>query len=256
MSARLAILTGANGGVGRACAKKFADEGWSLVLVDIDASVVETAKQIAAAPGQVIVGIAADITQEAEVEKVVAAVKATGVAPRFLGLVAGVNQSASAVEDFDMAVWDRIMSINLRANVLMMRALIPSMKATGKASIATVSSFWGRAGHGYFSAYCASKAALISLTQSAAAELAPEIRVNSLAPGNIGTPMHYNALRDEATKRGISEKEMRDIEWAKIPMGKPADPAEMASALHFLATDDSSYMTGATLDVNGGCGFY
>ena len=55
---------------------------------------------------------------------------------------------------------------------------------------------------------------------------------------------------------GISEKEMRDIEWAKIPMGKPADPAEMASALHFLATDDSSYMTGATLDVNGGCGFY
>ena len=57
-------------------------------------------------------------------------------------------------------------------------------------------------------------------------------------------------------ERGISEKEMRDIEWAKIPMGKPADPAEMASALHFLATDDSSYMTGATLDVNGGCGFY
>jgi 3-oxoacyl-[acyl-carrier protein] reductase len=256
MNGSLAILTGANGGVGRACVKTFAAKGWSLVLVDIDASVVETAKQVATAPGQIVVGVAADITREADVDKVVAAVKATGVPPRFLGLVAGVNQSASAVEDFDMAVWDRIMSINLRANVLMMRGLIPSMKAAGKASIVTVSSYWGRAGHGYFSAYCASKAALISLTQSAAAELAPEIRVNSLAPGNIGTPMHFNALRDEAAKRGITEKEMRAIEWAKIPMGKPADPAEMATALHFLASDDSSYMTGATLDVNGGCGFY
>jgi 3-oxoacyl-[acyl-carrier protein] reductase len=256
MTQSLAIISGANGGVGQACARKFASQGWSLVLVDIDARVADAAKQVAAPQGGQIIGVVADITQDSGVAKVVAAVEATGIPPRFLGLVAGVNQPASAIEEFDMAEWDRIMSINLRANMLMMRALIPAMRATGKASIATVSSWWGRAGHGYFSAYCASKAALISLTQSAAAELAPEIRVNTLAPGNIGTPMHFNALRDEAAKRGISENEMRDIEWAKIPMGRPADPAEMASALYFLASDESSYMTGATLDVNGGCGFY
>ena len=256
MTGSLAILTGANGGVGRACASKFAAAGWSVLLVDIDAGVAETAKAIAAAPGQVISGVVADITQESGVENVVAAAKTTGVPVRFLGLVAGVNQPANAIEDFDMALWDRIMSINLRANVLMMRAFVPALRAAGKSSIATVSSYWGRAGHGYFSAYCASKAALISLTQSAAAELAPDIRVNSLAPGNIGTPMHFNALREEAGKRGITEQEMRGIEWAKIPLGRPADPAEMASALLFLASEDSSYMTGATLDVNGGCGFY
>ncbi len=256
MSESLAIITGANGGIGQACVKKFASQGWSVVLADSDSRVTDTAKQIAAVPGQRIIGVTADITQDSGVARVVAAVEDAVIPLRFLGLVAGVNQSASAVEDFDMAEWDRIMSINLRANVLMMRALIPALRAAGKASIATVSSYWGRAGHGYFSAYCASKAALISLTQSAAAELAPGIRVNSLAPGNVGTPMHYNALRDEAAKRGITEKEMRDIEWAKIPMGRPADPAEMASALYFLASDESAYMTGATLDVNGGCGFY
>ena len=256
MTQSLAILTGANGGVGQACIKQFAEAGWSMVLVDIDGRVAEVARRIVASPGQHVIGFAADITTESGVAQVAAAVKASGIPPRFLGLIAGVNQAASAIEEFDMAEWDRIMAINLRANVLMMRAMIPAMRAAGKASIATVTSFWGRAGHGYFSAYCASKAALISLTQSAAAELAPDIRVNSLAPGNIATPMHFNALRDEAAKRGITEREMRDIEWAKIPMARPADPAEMAAALYFLASDASSYMTGATLDVNGGCGFY
>ena len=256
MTGSLAILTGANGGVGQAAARKFVAEGWSVLLVDIDSRVAETAASIAAAPGQRIVSVAADITTEAGANTVAEAVKASGVAPRFLGLVAGVNQGAMAVEEFDMAEWDRIMAINLRANVLLMRALIPALRLAGKASIVTVTSYWGRAGHGYFSAYCASKAALISLTQSVAQELAPDIRVNSLAPGNIATPMHFNALRDEAAKRGITEQAMRDIEWAKIPMGRPADPNEMATALYFLASDASSYMTGATLDVNGGCGFY
>ena len=90
MTGSLAILTGANGGVGRACVNRFAAAGWSVLLVDIDSTVTETAKSVAAAPGQVIAGVTADITQEQGVEKVVAAAKATGVAPRFLGLVAGV----------------------------------------------------------------------------------------------------------------------------------------------------------------------
>ena len=120
----------------------------------------------------------------------------------------------------------------------------------------TVSSWYGRSGHGLFSAYCASKAALISLTQSAAAELAPAIRVNSVAPGNVATRMHFTALEEEAGKRGITADEMKAIEWEKIPLGRAADPKEMASAIYFLASAEGSYLTGATLDVNGGCGFF
>ena len=82
------------------------------------------------------------------------------------------------------------------------------------------------------------------------------VRVNSVAPGNVATRMHFTALEEEAGKRGITAKQMQDIEWAKIPLGRAADPAEMASAVYFLASKEGSYLTGATLDVNGGCGFF
>ena len=256
MTAKLGVITGASGGIGRACAKKFAAEGWFLLLVDLNDAVQGVPKEIAARPGATITAVTADITLEHDVERVRAAAAATRLPVRFLGLVAGINQAAAAIESIEMADWDRVMNINLRANVLMMKAFIPALREAGGASIVTVSSYWGRAGHGFFSAYCASKAALISLTQCAAAELAPAIRVNSLAPGNVATPMHFNALRDEAAKRGIPESEMRAIEWAKIPLARPADPAEMAAGVYFLASQEGSYLTGATIDVNGGCGFY
>jgi len=137
-----------------------------------------------------------------------------------------------------------------------MKQFIPALRTAKKASIVTISSWYGRSGHAFFSAYCASKAAVISLTQTAAAELAPDIRVNSVAPGNVATRMHFTALEEEAVKRGISTEEMKNIEWAKIPLERAADPAEMASAVYFLASEQGSYLTGATLDVNGGCGFF
>jgi NAD(P)-dependent dehydrogenase (short-subunit alcohol dehydrogenase family) len=94
---------------------------------------------------------------------------------------------------------------------------------------------------------------LISLTHSAAAELAADrIRVNSVAPGNVATSMHFTALREEAEKRGITFEEMKKIEWDKIPLGRAADPAEIACAVAFLASVDGNYLTGATIDVNGG----
>jgi NAD(P)-dependent dehydrogenase (short-subunit alcohol dehydrogenase family) len=256
MTGNLGLITGAAGGIGKACAERFAAEGWSLVLVDIDQRIKEVARSIATKQGQSIVGVAADVTNEEGIEAAGAVVKKSAAPLRFMGLVAGVNQPASAIETMDIAEWDRVMNINLRANFLMMRQFIPALKATRNASIVTVTSYWGRSAHAYFSAYCASKAAFISLTQAAAAELAPHVRVNSVAPGNVGTRMHFAALEAEAEKRGISVDDMRKIEWDKIPLGRPADPAEIAAAAYFLASDQGSYLTGATLDVNGGCGFY
>jgi NAD(P)-dependent dehydrogenase (short-subunit alcohol dehydrogenase family) len=250
------IITGAAGGVGRATAERLAKDGWSLVLVDVADAVKQTATEVAKASGRKVVGVTADITRESGLAPIDAALKELGGTLKFLGLVAGVLQEVGPIETLDLAEWDRVLNVNVRANVILMKHFIPVLRAAKGASIVTVSSWYGRSGHGLFSAYCASKAALISLTHSAAAELAGDkIRVNSVAPGNVATSMHFNALREEAERRSMSFEEMKAVEWGKIPVGRAAEPSEIASAIAYLASADGSYLTGATIDVNGGCLF-
>jgi NAD(P)-dependent dehydrogenase (short-subunit alcohol dehydrogenase family) len=247
------IVTGAAGGVGRVTAERFAKDGWDLVLVDIVDSVNEVAAEVAKTSGRKVVGVKTDITQEANLPAIDQALRQVGGPLKFLGLVAAVLQKVGPIETLDLAEWDRVFNINIRANVILIKHFAPVMKAAGGGSIVTVSSWFGRTGHGFFSAYCASKAALISLTHSAADELAGDkIRVNSVAPGNIATSMHFTALREEAEKRGITFEEMKKIEWDKIPLGRAADPAEIVAAIAFLASADGTYLTGTTIDVNGG----
>jgi NAD(P)-dependent dehydrogenase (short-subunit alcohol dehydrogenase family) len=247
------IITGAAGGVGRVTAERFAKDGWDLVLVDVVDSVNEVAAEVAKTSGRKAVAVKTDITQEANLAAIDAALRQVGGQLKFLGLVAAVLQKVGPIETLELAEWDRVFNINIRANVILIKHFAPVMKAAGGGSIVTVSSWFGRSGHGFFSAYCASKAALISLTHSAADELAADkIRVNSVAPGNIATSMHFTALREEAEKRGITFEEMKKIEWDKIPLGRAADPAEVVAAIAFLASADGTYLTGATIDVNGG----
>ena len=247
------IITGAAGGVGRVTAERFAKDGWDLVLVDVVDSVNEVAAEVAKTSGRKAVAVKTDITQEANLTAIDAALRQVGGQLKFLGLVAAVLQKVGPIETLELAEWDRVFNINIRANVILIKHFAPVMKAAGGGSIVTVSSWFGRSGHGFFSAYCASKAALISLTHSAADELAADkIRVNSVAPGNIATSMHFTALREEAEKRGITFEEMKKIEWDKIPLGRAADPAEVVGAIAFLASTDGTYLTGTTIDVNGG----
>lgn len=247
------IITGAAGGVGRVTAERFAKDGWDLVLVDVVDSVNEVAAAVAKTSGRKAVAVKTDITQEANLTAIDAALRQVGGQLKFLGLVAAVLQKVGPIETLELAEWDRVFNINIRANVILIKHFAPVMKAAGGGSIVTVSSWFGRSGHGFFSAYCASKAALISLTHSAADELAADkIRVNSVAPGNIATSMHFTALREEAEKRGITFEEMKKIEWDKIPLGRAADPAEVVAAIAFLASTDGTYLTGTTIDVNGG----
>ncbi|WP_119269971.1 SDR family NAD(P)-dependent oxidoreductase [Taklimakanibacter deserti] len=256
MSGKTGVLTGAAGGIGRATAERFAKEGWSLVLVDRTDAVKEVARDLSAASGAKIVGVAADVANPADYGLIDAEIAAIGAPLKFLGLIAGVLQEVGSIETLAVAEWDRVFSINTRANFLLIKHFIPALRAAGGASIVTISSWYGKSGHAFFGAYCASKAALISLTHTAAAELAGDrIRVNSVAPGNVATSMHFDALREEAAKRSITFEEMKKIEWDKIPLGRAADPAELAAATAFLAGPDGAYITGATIDVNGGCLF-
>ncbi len=256
MSQGIAILTGAAGGVGRATAERFARDGWSLVLVDMVEAVHAVAAEIGKTASGQVVAVVADLTRAEALDGIERARAALGGPLRCLGLIAGTLQLVGSIETIDMNEWDRVMNVNLRSNVLMIKRFVPALREAGGGAIVTVSSWYGKSGHAFFSAYCASKAGVISLTHSAAAELAQDgIRVNTVAPGNVGTQMHFSALREEAEKRKIDFETMKKIEWDKIPLGRAADPAEIASAIAFLASKDGAYITGATIDVNGGCLF-
>lgn len=253
---RVAILTGAAGGVGRATAERFAADGWALVLTDVSDAVHGVAEAVGKGDRSRAVGVVADLTEEDQIGAVDEARRTLGGSLGCLGLIAGTLQKVGSIETLDMAEWDRVMTVNLRSNVLMMKRFIPALRDAGGGAIVTISSWYGKSGHGLFSAYCASKAGVISLTHSAAAELAADrIRVNTVAPGNVGTSMHFTALREEAEKRSMSFEQMKTIEWDKIPLGRAAEPSEIAAAVAFLASKDGAYITGATIDVNGGCLF-
>lgn len=255
---KFALITGSTGGMGRVTAARFAADGYGLVLVDISqAAIDQFAADLAAAhPGTAIYGFECDVASEESVSAVAARLREEGVALDVLALLAGVVQDAAPVTEMPVETWDRVHGINLRGLFLSAKAWVPLLKEHAGASIVTIASWWGEAGHAYFAAYCTSKAGVISFTQVLAAELAPKgIRANAIAPGNIDTGMHRAALDAEALERGISFEEMKAVEWAKIPLGIAGPPTSISDAVAFLASPHASYITGATLDVNGGVMF-
>jgi NAD(P)-dependent dehydrogenase (short-subunit alcohol dehydrogenase family) len=165
----------------------------------------------------------------------------------------GVVQEAAQVAELEETEWDRVMSVNLKGHFFFSKAVAPHMREQRSGRIVLISSFWGRKGFAYYAAYCASKAGVISLTHTLSEEMAPYgVTVNTVSPGMINTTMHEKALREEAIERGMSFEDFRDSEWRKIPLGRAGEPADIVEAVTFLASDEASYITGASLDVNGG----
>ena len=249
---KVVLVVGAATGIGRATAKRYADEGAAVVAGDISPAVADT---FATLNGGSQRGFAhqVDITKldqcQALVERTVKEFGRVDV----MSAISGVVQEAAPIADLTEAEWDRVMNVNLKGYFFLAKAIAPQMQEQRSGSIVLTASFWARKGYAYYAAYCASKAGVVSLTHTLAEEMAPYgVRVNSVAPGMINTGMHEKALREEAAERGLSFEEFRDSEWAKIPLGRAGDPLEIANAHLFLASDDAMYMTGASVDVNGG----
>jgi NAD(P)-dependent dehydrogenase (short-subunit alcohol dehydrogenase family) len=249
---KVALLMGAATGMGQVAVERFAEEGATVVAADVNPEVVKRIEELGA-NGARGFGAVSDITRYDDVsaltQRVVAEYGRIDIAVAFSGVV----QDAAEVVDLDEAEWDRVMSVNLKGHFFFSKAVAPHMRDRRSGRIILISSFWGRKGFAYYAAYCASKAGVISLTHTLSEEMAPYgVTVNNVAPGMINTTMHEKALHEEAAERGMSFEEFRDREWSKIPLGKAGQPADIVAAVMFLASDEASYITGASLDVNGG----
>ena len=256
---RVVLVTGAGGGMGREVSARYAARGDRLVLVDLAQEGLDRAAEELRAqwPEVDLLLVPSDVSRPEAVQDLARRVNEWAGRVDVLALIAGVLQRANKVTEIDIEEWDLVNSVNVRGVFLMAKYLVPLMPRGGSSNIVTIASWYGHSGHGYFAAYCASKAGVISLTQSLADELAADgIRANTVCPGNIDTQMHRNALQAEADARGISFEEMKDIEWAKIPLGYAGPAGSIADAVEFLSSEKASYITGASIDVNGGVQFH
>lgn len=244
--ARGVLVTGATGRIGRAIVVEFLALGDHVVASDVDAgSLDEFAKGIAGSDGQVT-AIAADVTSEADVERLAAqAIEATGRIDVLVNC-AGIFPNAPVV-DMDTAEWDRVYAVNVRGPFMLSRAIARHMLEQGiHGSIVNISSGAGSSARTGGSHYCGSKAALEMLTKVMAIELGPnQIRVNGVAPGLIVDEV-LTAPAPEGTSPYV--KTLLD----GIPLGRTGRPEDIASAVVFLCSEGAAWVNGSILGVNGG----
>ena len=244
---KVAIITGAGAGIGRTSALLFAREGARIVASDIDLERAQaTAKDIEKAGGECI-AVQADVTSVEEVEAMVK--KAIGTFGRVDVLMncAGIMPIMPVWETSE-EVWDQVIDINLKGTFLCCKYAILEMQRTGGGSIVNIASGAGITGVPGLSAYCASKAGVLLLTKSMALDCVKDnIRINCLAPGVIDTDLNRSWLNEEDDP----EQALRDLE-AVIPIHRMGTPEEVAYCALFLASDESSYVTGHPLVVDGG----
>lgn len=242
---KIAVITGAGSGIGRASAYLFAREGAKVVAADIsDASGEETEATIKSSGGEAIF-VHTDVAAASDVENLVKVTINTFRRIDILFNNAGIDQPLTKVEDIDESLWDKIYDVNVKGIFLAVKYAVPQMKKAGGGVIINTASMSGVRPRIKICAYSSSKGAVIVLTKGLALELASSnIRVNCINPVGTDTPL---------LRRTLGEEDMRAM-ISTIPLGRLARPEEIAYAALYLASDESSMVTGTCIDVNGGRG--
>jgi D-sorbitol dehydrogenase (acceptor) len=258
MSSRLAqrhvLVTGAGGGIGLAIAEACLQQGARCTLVDRAPTPSDGVSLLQRNhPGRVAY-LPGDVTDAAAVAHLLEAAQAAAGPIHTLVNNAAVFDMAPLLES-DEASFDRLFAVNVKALFFVMQRVLQHMVAHGEAgcSVINMASQAGRRGEALVSHYCATKAAVISYTQSAALAMAPQgIRVNAIAPGVVDTPMwaHVDALF--ARYEGLPAGEKKRRVGLEVPLGRMGTPDEIAGAAVFLASDEARYITAQTLNVDGG----
>jgi 3-oxoacyl-[acyl-carrier protein] reductase len=243
-SGKVAIVTGAGRGMGKATALTLARDGAAVVVNDINPKLAEAvAKEIEAAGGQVLAYVA-DVSDEAQVQAMVDATVERFGTVDILVNNAGILRSTSPLETIPLEEWELIMTVNVTGVFLCTKAVLPIMKAKRSGKIVNISSSAGRSTSTFGGAhYTTSKAAVLGLSRHTAREAAPyNVNVNAVAPGSMDTEM----VRELATP------EHMERERQGIPLHRLGTAQDEANLVAFLCSEESSYIAGATIDINGG----
>ena len=251
---KIGIVTAAASGMGRAGAIRFAREGASVSVVDIDAAAVEAVVAEITRAGGKAKGIVADLTKDADSRRIVGE-----TAKHFGGLDFVWNHvghpGPAAIEGLDMADYDLAMNLNLRSVLVTTEAALPELRARGGGSLLYTASTSGLHGSQFSPVYSAAKHGVVGFVRALAKRYAKEkIRANAICPGPIDTPMLrvFVARPDQQSTRGMDKEELVRSRGGQTPMGRPGRPEEVANAALFLISDEASFVTGAALAVDGG----
>lgn len=248
LEGKIALITGAGTGIGQATAVLFAQEGADIVVTNLELPEAEETVETLRKTGRRAVAIAADISKPDEIYAMVdRAINDFGGINILVNnaAVGALNVPTFEIKDKDIEAWDKVMEINVRATFLCCQRVGHWMTTHGGGKIVNVASITGIAGVPYVNAYGPSKAAVINMTRSLAVEWAKyKINVNCVAPCWTRTRRLEKAFDNGVVSLAEIQK--------RCPMGRPAEPEDVAKAILFLATDDASFITGITLPVDGG----
>lgn len=251
---RVALVTGAGQGLGEALAQRLVAEGAAVAVVDLNGEAAERVAAALRAGGARAVGLRANVTSEEDVAEMVRRTEEELGPLEILIANAGVVK-AHDIQEFPLADWKLVMDVNLTGYFLCARAAALAMAPRGKGTIIQINSKSGKKGSFRNSAYAASKFGGIGLTQSLALDLAPyKVRVNAVCPGNLldGTLWTQSLFEQYAKKWGITPEEVRKKYEDQVPLGRGCTYEDVANVVIFLASDESSYMTGQAINVTGG----
>ncbi|WP_280427773.1 SDR family NAD(P)-dependent oxidoreductase [Nocardia brasiliensis] len=244
---KVALITGATGGIGQATAELFAREGARVVVTDIAQDAAQALAARLAATGADVLAAGLDVSAPENWSEVIELTRQHFGRLDVLVNIAGIVDWPG-IEDTTKDSWERVIAVNQTGTWLGMKTAMPLLRASGNGSIINTSSVLGLVGSGAAAAYQASKGAVRLLTKTAAVEYATRgVRVNSVHPGVIATPM-IQALLDE---QGDQQPDI-----VRTPMRRAGTPAEVAPTMLFLAGDESSFITGTELVVDGGLTAY
>jgi meso-butanediol dehydrogenase/(S,S)-butanediol dehydrogenase/diacetyl reductase len=250
---RVVVVTGAGRGLGLGIARRFAADGASVVLLDRDPGVVEVAAELGRSTGWTVLGLTCDVTDEAQV-----AASFARVDDRFGHVDVLVNNAGtitiSTIEELTLDAWNTVLAVNTTGAFLCAKAALPLLRRSTAGRILNAASGQARQGFIYTPHYAASKFGVIGLTQSLAKELArDQITVNAYCPGIVATEMwDYNDREWGRLLGGYAPGELM-AEWvAAIPLGRAGTEDDVANLLLFLASPGAGYITGQSINVDGG----
>jgi NAD(P)-dependent dehydrogenase (short-subunit alcohol dehydrogenase family) len=248
LAGKVAVITGGAGGIGRAAGVRFAAEGADVLLVDLDEESLKEA--VSAAGSNRVSYFVADVTKAADNAAMIACVtERYGGVDVFLAN-AGIEGDVKPIVDYDEARFDQVLNVNVKGVFLGLKSAFPAMQSRGGGSVVITSSVAGVGGTAGLSAYVTSKHAVIGLMRSAAREGAPmNIRVNTVNPSPVETRMMRSL--EEGMLPGAADAAKENIA-ASIPMQRYGSPEEIAQVMLFLASDDSSWVTGSVYMADGG----